>query len=61
MTELENHLLNALKRVETQYQCRDQAFAATLKSLAEQLETLSTRVNDLAARIEHLREIMKQP
>ena len=61
MTELENHLLDALKRLEAQYQSRDQAFAGTLKTLTAQLETLSTRVKDLAGRIEHLRAIMKGP
>ncbi len=61
MTELENHLLNALKRLEAQYRSRDEAFAGTLKTLTAQLESLSAQVNDLAARIESLHAIMKQP
>ena len=61
MTELESHLLAALKRLEAQYQSRDQAFADTLKTLVAQVETLSVRASDLAVRIEHLHATMKQP
>ena len=60
MTELEQTLLAALKRLEAQYQSRDQAFAGTLKTLTAQLETLSARVNDLAARIERWHATMKE-
>ncbi len=61
MTELEHHLLDALKRLEAQYQSRDQAFADTLKTLTAQLESLSAQLDDLAARVERLHATMKQP
>ncbi len=61
MTELETHLLDALKRLEAQYQSRDQTFADKLKALSTQLELLSRQLNDLAVRIERLHTTMTQP
>lgn len=61
MTELESHLLQALKRLEAQYESRNQTLANTLKTLTAQLETLSAQLNALTERFERLRATMKQP
>jgi hypothetical protein len=65
MTELEQHLLSALKRLESQYQERDRLFADTLNSLSKQLndgaqriETLNSQVTVLNGRIERLQTIL---
>ena len=64
MTELEQHLLSALKRLESQYQERDRLFADTLASLskrlndgAKRLETLNSQLTVLNGRIERLQTI----
>jgi chaperonin cofactor prefoldin len=65
MTELEHHLLSALKRLESQYQERDRQFADTLGNLTKQLndgakrsETLTSQVSVLNGRIERLQTIL---
>jgi chaperonin cofactor prefoldin len=65
MTELEQRLLSALKRLESQYQERDRLFADTLNSLSKQLndgaqriETLNSQVTVLNGRIERLQTIL---
>ena len=65
MTELERHLLDALKRLEAQQQERDRAFAATLTDLTTRLndwagrtEVLTAQLGALANRIERLQSIL---
>ena len=65
MTELEHRLLTIVQRLEKTHQERDRQFGATLADLtkrlndsATQLSALSTRINDLNKRIEHLHTIL---
>ena len=67
MTELERHLLSALKRLEFQYQERDRQLAVTLASLSKQLndgvrhvETLNLRIQGLNGRIEQLQTALNK-
>ena len=67
MTELERHLLNALNRLESQYQERDQQFADTLATLSKQLnagvkhvELLNLRIQGLNGRIEQLQAALNE-
>ena len=62
MTELENRLLILIHRLEKFHRDREQSFGATLSDLTKELNSsatqvaaLSTRVNDLAKRIEAAR------
>ena len=65
MTELEQHLLSAFQRLESQYQERDRLFADALNRLskqlndgAERIETLNSQVTVLNGQIERLQTIL---
>lgn len=67
MTELEQHLLDALKRLEAEYQARDQLLASRLNDLVRQLTNgekrigaLTAQVNVLAGRIERLQQALNK-
>jgi hypothetical protein len=65
MTELEAHLLSALRGLEAHYQERDRQLADTLRDLSKRLndgagriEILSVQVTALAGRIERLQAVL---
>ena len=67
MTELEAHLLEAFKRLDNQYQLRDQQLTRAVGELTKRLndgagriEILSAQVTALAGRIERLQTILSK-
>jgi chaperonin cofactor prefoldin len=67
MTELEFHLLEAVKRLEAEYQERDQMLSKRLQDLATQLTdgekrigALTAQVNILTGRIARLQQALNK-
>jgi hypothetical protein len=67
MTELERHLIEALKRLESNYMKRDQAFATTLDDLAkrlsdgaESMKMFSKQLAVFSQRLEQLQSVLKK-
>ena len=67
MTELERHLLEALKRLESHYTERDQAFSCVLDDLtkrlsdgAERMNALSAQLDALSVRLDQLQSVLKK-